>query len=147
MFGHLAITVYGSSLQYQVNHHQKESGFNMKTLKNTTGILLFLIANAFSMPQEARSRRELLADNPTSPEDGNNAVLPRGIDSDSSILVKKAELVCEIVNVVTTVGCHYWPTHASTWNGMSNWVVASFKGSTFQNYDCFLYGETVGGIK
>ncbi|KAJ5811358.1 hypothetical protein N7474_007659 [Penicillium riverlandense] len=64
-------------------------------------------------------------------------------------LAKRSQLTCEIVNVVTTVDCHYWPTHADVVEGsppVRNYVVTSFGPSTKHDFDCYLPGENVGGI-
>jgi hypothetical protein len=86
-------------------------------------IILCLLATASAVP--ARS------------EEGRNS---------TRSLVKKADLVCEIVNFVTTVNCWYWPSHASTWNGNSNYIVTAFAGSTYHNFNCYLNGQTIRGI-
>lgn len=75
-----------------------------------------------------------------------SAITARDAAAEEVGLAKRAELNCEIVNVVTSVDCHTFPTHASTYNGMNNYVDTSFGPSTKHDFNCYVNGETVGGI-
>lgn len=113
----------------------------MKPFFVLTAALLSLAVNATPVPEgttSARGRVHRVAD--------TRAILERDAAAENVGLAKRAELVCEIVHVVTVVDCHFWPTHASTWQGMDNWVVTSFAGSTSHDFNCYKNGETVGGI-
>lgn len=110
--------------------------------------LLSLAVNATPVPEASTAFRDgALPDKFSNRVASAKAMLARDAAAENVGLLKRAELLCEIVNVVTVVDCHYWPTHASTWQGWSNWVVTSFAGSTKHDFDCYLDGETVGGIR
>lgn len=68
-----------------------------------------------------------------------SAVPARGEELRSSTLslIKKTELICEIVNAVTTVDCWYWGSHASTWNGYSNYIVTLLRVRPFTTSTVF----------
>ncbi|KAJ5610220.1 hypothetical protein N7510_006939 [Penicillium lagena] len=119
----------------------------MKVLSIFTTALLSLAVVGTPIPDDRAAAHEaLIADRRAQRQTAASAISARDAEAESVGLLKRAELNCEIVNVVTTVDCHYWPTHASTWNGHSNHVVTSFGPSTKHDFDCYLNGQTVGGV-
>lgn len=113
----------------------------MKLFAIFTTALLSLAVNAEPVPVGITSlRAEALANKPS------RRVTARDAAAEKIDLIKRAQLTCKIVNVVTTVDCHFWPTHASSWEGMSNYVVTSFAGSTSHDFNCYDNGENVGGV-
>ena len=120
----------------------------MKVFSIFTAALLCLAANATPVPEEGTAfRNGFLAAKLSQRVTDAKAILARDAAAEKVGLIKRAELNCEIVNVVTVVDCHYWPTHASTWQGADNYVVTSFAGGTKHDFDCYLDGQTVGGIE
>ena len=114
----------------------------MKLFAVFTMALLSGAVNATPVPEGGTPSRGVLADR------FSQRVTNASADAapESGVLAKRTQLTCEIVNVVTTVDCHFWPTHASTWKGMSNWVVTSFGPSTKHDFDCYDNGQNVEGI-
>ncbi|KAJ5604842.1 hypothetical protein N7510_009996 [Penicillium lagena] len=118
----------------------------MKLFSVLTTALLTLGVDATPVPEGGASFREgVLADRFSQRVTDASA----GAAAEMGGLVKRTELTCEIVNVVTTVDCHYWPTHADVSEGypeVKNHVVTSFGPSTKHDFSCYLPGENVGGI-
>ncbi|KAJ5812376.1 hypothetical protein N7474_008677 [Penicillium riverlandense] len=119
----------------------------MKVLSILTTALLSLAVVATPIPDDTAAVREaLIAERRAKQQTPTTAILTRDAEAESVGLLKRAELNCEIVNVVTTVDCHWWPTHADTFNGNPNWVVTSFGPSTKHDFNCYMNGQSVGGI-
>ncbi|KFY03239.1 hypothetical protein O988_01616 [Pseudogymnoascus sp. VKM F-3808] len=60
-------------------------------------------------------------------------------------IAARATVTCAIVNVVTTVGCRWYPWHTG-WNGKaSSEEKEDFGPGTKHDFECYQVGECIGG--